>query len=144
VKPSIESVRRRQVIIAGAASVAAPGFVIAADRAMRDDAQYRRPLEGYTAFRGDKLVVSGRVIDSASRAIAGARIETDGAVPTRTDADGRFMLIVSAPATGTRHALDIRVMHPKRAARTAHIDSRALAQRDEHGTRRTTLEVALT
>ena len=144
VKPGIESVRRRQVIIAGVASVATPGFALAAHRAMRDNTHDVTALEGHAALRGDKLVVSGRVIDAASRAIAGAIVETDGAAQTKTDADGRFMLIVSAPAMGTRHALDIRVTHPKRPARTAHVDSRALAHRDEHGTRRATLEVALT
>jgi hypothetical protein len=143
VRPSIKSVRRRQVIIAGAASLAVPGFVLAADRAVRGYAEDTRALEGYTAARGDRLVVSGRVIDAASHAIAGATVETDGAAPTKTDADGRFMLVVSPPAMGTRHAVDVRVTHPRRAARTAHIDSRALAQRDERGTRRATLEVAL-
>ena len=143
-KPGIESIRRRQVIITGVASVAAPGFVLAADRAVRINSHDVTALEGHTALRGDKLVVSGRVIDAASRAIAGATVETDGAAQTKTDADGRFMLIVSAPVLGTRHAVDIRVTHPKRPARTAHIDSRALTHRDEHGTRRATLEVALT
>ena len=90
-KPNIKSVRRRQVIVAGIVSVAAPGFVLAADRAMRENAQEPRPLEGYTALRGDKLVVSGRVIDSASRAIAGATVETDGGIQTKSDADGRFV-----------------------------------------------------
>jgi ribosomal protein L10 len=144
VKASIKSVGRRQVIFAGVASVAAPGFVFAAARKMQENAHAFKPLEQYTAVRGDKLVVSGRVVDFASRAIAGATVEADGAIQTKSDADGRFMLIVSAPATGARHALDIRVTHPKRDARTAHIDSRALAHRDEHGTRRATLEVALT
>lgn len=143
-KASIKSVRRRQLIVAGVASVGAPGFVFAAAHTMQENAHALKPVEGYTAERGDQLVVSGRVIDSASLAIAGATVEADGAIQTKSDADGRFMLIVSARATGARHALDIRVTHPKRDARTAHIDSRALTQRDEHGTRRATLEVALT
>jgi protocatechuate 3,4-dioxygenase beta subunit len=68
------SLRRREVLIAGLATVAAPAAFAALPPAR------------------EKLILSGRLLGTDGKPLAGATIAADGARAT-TDADGRFMLL---------------------------------------------------
>jgi len=110
------SIKRRQLMIAGATGALAPagvfaaqcggGLVAAAENAFGADGA------------GQKLVLSGRVLGTACQPLAGAVIEAwhAGSVPvsTTTDADGRFVLVTVAPAAvrGVAPHLSYLITHP--------------------------------
>jgi hypothetical protein len=145
VKRAEISVRRRQIMIAGAVSAATPAGVLAAQGA--DPAELTQPAVLASFVRsGDKLIVSGRVVDAERNAIAGALVETShDAVTTTTDADGRFMLMTSAGRRGRSGTLVIRAPDPSSPARAASVPENARhdPQRDEHDVWRTTVAVVL-
>jgi len=147
----IQSPRRRQLMIAGLAGSAVPGSVLGA------------LLEGATADpargalrEGDRLIVSGRIVDAQEQPVTGALIEMlNGAaerkVWTSTDGDGRFVLTMSASAAQSQ--IDYRVTRPQRGAvtRSLHFapargferETAAFLQRDDAGTWRTTFGLTL-
>lgn len=83
---SVNSVRR-QVLLAGAVIAATPALPLLAA-----STQSSEPLQE------EQLVLSGRLTATNGTAISGAVVELEHTkVSTRTDADGRFMLISSLP-----------------------------------------------
>ena len=75
------SLRRRQVIIAGLGTVVAP----AAFHALPE--------------RREKLILSGRILGSDGKPLAGATVAAGGAY-TVTDADGRFLVVTTTRLYG--------------------------------------------
>lgn len=99
-KPDTISLRRRHLMMAGLAGVAAPFIAFAEERA-------GAPRVGHGVASEDmqKLVISGRVLGAADgKPLAGATVEawTDSGLPlcagVASDADGRFMFAASAPS----------------------------------------------
>jgi hypothetical protein len=148
------SLRRRQVMIAGLAAAAAPAPLFAQVCVPVAGAASRPPkvAELVAAIEGDKLIVSGRVMGSDCKPLAGALVEVWSASSERgtsvtTDADGRFMLTTAAATEG----LQLRVSHRGQTIQTqrrlmtegdtdgvtAHVE------RDESGVWRTTLGLVL-
>ena len=72
------SSQRRQVLIGGLVSIAAPRFSFAVETA-------------------ERLVLSGRIVGSDGRPHAGARFAI-GKGQVTTDADGRFLLVTDTQA----------------------------------------------
>ena len=73
-----------------------------------------QPVEGHAdavpAWAGERFVLSGRLTEPNGAAIARAVIgQTSTGMTTLSDADGRFMLITTAPA---RHHLDLQLTAP--------------------------------
>ncbi|HYR33326.1 MAG TPA: carboxypeptidase regulatory-like domain-containing protein [Burkholderiales bacterium] len=75
------SPRRREVIIAGLATVVAPAALAALPAAP------------------EKLILSGRVLGTHGRPLAGATVAA-GAARAVTDADGRFLLLTTTRMYG--------------------------------------------
>ena len=145
------SLRRRHLVIAGMAGVAAPLFAFAARQGELEPpalaALQRRTVAS--------LVVSGRVAGALDgRPLAAAVIETWPAGPNAapavatTDADGRFVLFTSAEvgSEGQPRALRYRVRYAGRELPAAQLDSSAARrgsatpwQRDDAGVWRTSL-----
>ncbi len=125
------SLRRRQLMIAGLASAAAPAFAAAV-------------LPGHGSVdrsalpTGDELLLSGRVVGPDGLPLPHATIElAHGDVRTMTDADGRFMVTTTAPRAGR---LDYRIVHGERRAWVRHSTlAGGSLQRDEAGVWRTTV-----
>ena len=122
------SIRRRQFLIAGAVSVAAPAASWAG--------------QGYKPFIDGPLVISGRVVDSTGRPLAGAcvRIDAGHAVSGTTDGDGRFVVSTDAARAS---AIRVRVSDAQQTFSTDFAPAREALQRDESGTWRTTVGLAL-
>ena len=147
----IQSPRRRQLMIAALAGSTVPGTV------------FGGLLEGATADpargalrEGDRLIVSGRIVDAHEQPVTDALIEmlsgaADRSVRTSTDGDGRFVLTMSASAAQSQ--IDYRVSRPQRGAviRSLHFapargferETVAFLQRDDAGTWRTTFGLTL-
>ncbi len=110
------SIKRRQIMMAGAAGVLAPAGVFAAQCGGGLVAASQNAFGANGA--GHKLVLSGRVLGSGCEPLAGAVIEAWHAdatpVRTTTDADGRFVLVTLAPAAALGQAphLSYLVTHP--------------------------------
>jgi hypothetical protein len=105
-------------MIAGLAGVATPASVFAAECAGALDAA---PVAVLVFKRGDKLIISGRVIDATCNPIAGAQVDLgEEGVSARTDADGRFMLVANARAGTRPTARRVRITHPAYAAHETH------------------------
>jgi len=90
------SPRRRQVIIAGLGTAIAP----AAFAALPD-------IEA-----PQKLLLSGRVLDAAGKPLSSATVAA-GRARTATDADGRFVLVTTAPP---HYRVNYRVSYRGRSA----------------------------
>ena len=119
------SLQRRRLLIAG---VATPATALAGTGAL---AAPVGPLPG------DRLVVSGRVLDAGGKPLAGALVEAWHASAT-TDADGRFVLVGQMPGSGPS---EYRVTHGTRSLALRALP--AQLQRDEGGTWRSALGIAL-
>ena len=120
------SQRRRHLMIASVAGAVTPAAVFAGAGA----GQEMLTVAG-------RLVVSGRVVDAESKAVAGALVEVARGMNTTTDGDGRFVL---ALPDRRRHAPSVRVSHAGHESRVVpltHFD------RDDAGTLRTTLGLNL-
>ena len=122
------SLRRRQIMLAGAVGIAAPSSVFALPA-----------ISGL--LPGETLLVSGRLVDPGGRPIAGAWVaDAAGSSRTHTDGDGRFML--STELSGAQTYVEYGSSDPRSSARRARVDYRAAParfQRDEHGVWRTTV-----
>jgi hypothetical protein len=125
------SPRRRQVMLAGAAGIAAPSGVFAL-----------APVSGF--LPDETLLVSGRIIDGNGKPIAGAWVAGIRAnasdTPARTDGDGRFMLETRVSGAGAYIEYGMADLHsgPSSRVRVSYREAPARFQRDEHGTWRTT------
>ena len=125
------SLRRRQLMLAGAAGIAAPSGVFA--------------LPAISGFLpGETLLVSGRIVDEAGKPIAGAWVAGAGGSPsetaasTRTDGDGRFML--KTEVSGAEGYVEYGTTDRRSAkrVRVAYREAPTRFQRDEQGVWRTT------
>jgi hypothetical protein len=135
VKTDNLSLRRRHLIIAGLAGIAAPAGIFAASDNTNGAESTARPL-----------IVSGRLMDSDGKPVAGALVAA-AHVSTTTDADGRF---VFATVTNTLRndgpqSLACRVSHPVHGSRDHKINlGRASIQRDDAGAWRAAVGLHLT
>ena len=137
---SIDSIRRRQIVIAGLAAAATPASLLAAQRTTGTGAFESTTVIGLTMTSGDRLVLSGRVVDAAGKPIAGAGVTAwREAASAITDADGRFMLVANPVVGDASSGIDMRVNGHSISA-----NDRVFVGRDEAGSWRGTLEVALT
>ena len=124
------STRRRQVMAATLASIAAP-VVLAAT--------------GASAETGEPpMIVSGRILGADLGPLAGATIEArdpekSSIVTVITDADGRFF--VALPRA--RRGLDYRISHPALGTLPSRQQELTHVQRDEAGVWRASLGIAL-
>lgn len=133
-----ESPRRRHLMLAGAAGLAASSGVFALP-------SFAEPVPGET------LLVSGRIVDAEGKPLADAWVEGPGAnrseriARTRTDADGRFMLTTSVSQADSY--VDYRVSHVHGFARErvplAYREAPTRFQRDEQGVWRTTFALTV-
>lgn len=148
------SVRRRHLMFAGVAAAAAPGALFASECVPAAASMLRPPTVAQllTEMTGDKLIVSGRVIGSDCRGIAGALVEIWSAGSSRgtsgsTDGEGRFLITSVAPSHGKVH---IRVSYNGQTLVTqrelsgepASGDDVIYATRDESNTWHTTMGLA--
>ena len=164
------SLRRRQLMIAGIAAVAAPAAAFSGI----SDARAIASLGARLGEADGKLIVSGRVLCPDGKPLSGATVEawhargtandtvahrersdTLSTTPTTTDADGRFMLTLSASAanSGRPARIEYTVSHPQHAmlmsklhfgrSRGTADDPVARLQRDDAGVWRTTFGVTL-
>ena len=109
------SLRRRHLMIAGLAGVAAPAIGFAA----RSGGAPEGTIVARHVAGEQKLVVSGRILRSDGTPLAGGRVEIQRAgtagesIVAGTDADGRFMFTTTAyaEATGRLRHLDCRISH---------------------------------
>lgn len=122
------SLRRRHLVIAGIAGAAVPVVVRASPAETEALADAR--------VAGD-LVVSGRVVDGAGRALPDALVAAAPGVSTMTDGDGRFLLRMHVPR---RRRVEVRVSHAAHPARTARLRQ---FERDETGILRTTVGLSV-
>lgn len=104
------SFRRRHLTIAGLAAAVVPGLVSASECVPSAAGLLRPPTVAQlsTKMAGGKLIVSGRVVGSDCRGLAGALVEIWSTASTRgisgsTDGDGRFLITAIAPTHGKVH-----------------------------------------
>ncbi len=123
------SIKRRQLLVAGAAGVLAPAGALAARCGGGIvSATQNEPGAFGLDGAGQKLVLSGRVLGTDCQPLAGAIVEAwhAGAAPVRTttDADGRFVLVTVAPAAaqGDVPHLSYLVTHPAHDLRVHRLD----------------------
>ena len=129
------SLRRRHLMIAGLAGLAAPAGVFAALDA-----------EGGLESAVRPLVVSGRVVDHAGKPLAGATVAAASRVNTTTDADGRFVFttVAGTARDGLPRSLACRVSHPAHRTLENRMEfGRASLQRDEAGAWRAAVRLHL-
>ena len=128
------SLRRRHLMIAGLAGLAAPAGVFAVATTHGEVEIAMRPL-----------VVSGRVVDAAGKPLAGAVVAASR-VNTITDADGRFVFttVAGTVRNGLPQSLACRVSHPGHRTLENRIEfGRASIQRDEAGAWRAAVRLHL-
>jgi hypothetical protein len=131
VKTNAISLRRRQLMILGVGTAAIPGALLAGECTSP-----ARGVSGLTAgAEGEKLILSGRVVDADCRPLTNARVELAGSGVATTDADGRFMIDSRVPAEG---AVRLRVSRGGRTI-TRVPGPGARFERDEARVWRTTL-----
>ena len=137
-KPSTISLRRRQLMIAGAAAGPATALASQAGDAL---------IAGLSAGTAHgKLVVSGRILGRDGEALRGANLELVNAraeeAAVTTDADGRFLFTTAAASR-----VDYRIVHRGEATpiRRLHFGGEHVARldRDAKGTWRTTFALTL-
>lgn len=157
--PDTISLRRRQLMVAGAAApmAALAAYCMGAPLGVPAIAE---PGAG-GGGAGTKLIISGRVLRQDGKPLAGAVVETwraDGEVgqaSATTDADGRFMFTAIAPAVTSAYprVMHYRVSHAGHETLVSQLhfaqepgvpgDRIAQLQRDEAGTWRATFGVVL-
>lgn len=116
------SLRRRYLMIAGVAGIAAPAGLLAAGARAPD------------TYKVEPLIVSGRIVDPAGKPLANAVLEVADA-STTTDGDGRFMVrTIARIARDCPESMQCRITHSaQRAAKTLEFVRRRVV-RDETGT----------
>ena len=103
------SLRRRHLLIAGAAAAAAPGALLANQCVALPGGTGRPTVADIaTGMAGEKLIVSGRVVGADCKPLAAALVElwsvdSEIAATASTDGDGRFMVTSSGPVRGDVH-----------------------------------------
>lgn len=104
------SIRRRHLMVAGLAALATPGVLLARECVPVATGMLRPPTVAQllTEMAGEKLIVSGRVVGSDCRGLAGALVEIWSTASARgtsgsTDGDGRFLITSMAPSHGKVH-----------------------------------------
>ncbi len=134
------SIKRRQLMIAGAAGALAPAGTLAARCGGGIvSATQNEPGAFGIDGAGQKLVLSGRVLGADCQPLSGAIVEAwhAGAAPVRTttDADGRFVLVTVAPAAGQGDVphLSYLVTHPAHDLRVHRLDFTRAANRGAEG-----------
>jgi protocatechuate 3,4-dioxygenase beta subunit len=136
-KPSTISLRRRQLMIAGAAAAPATALASQAGDAL---------MAGLAAGTAHgKLVVSGRILGRDGEALRGAKVELVNAraeeTAIMTDADGRFLFTTAAASR-----IDYRIVHSGQATPVRQLrfggEHIARLDRDHEGTWRTTFALA--
>ncbi|HKU71798.1 MAG TPA: carboxypeptidase-like regulatory domain-containing protein [Burkholderiales bacterium] len=137
-KPSTISLRRRQLMIAGAAAAPASALAGQAGDAL---------IAGLSAGTAHgKLVVSGRILDRDGQTLRGAKVELVNAraeeTTITTDADGRFLFTTAAASR-----IDYRIVHDGEATPVRQLrfggEHVARLDRDSEGTWRTTFGLTL-
>ena len=142
------SARRRQVLVGatiGVGALAAPAMVMATS-------------EPAVHFTGEKVVVSGRVVNAEGRALLGAQIEiwqadARGVRDERTlevvtaDADGRYFAVLMAEGARVQR-LHYRVSHQGYTAKVTQLHANAhqrsvTLMRDPQGATRAAFEITL-
>lgn len=127
------SLRRRQLLIAGAAAAPASALASPAGDAL---------IAGLSAGAGHgKLVVSGRILDRDGEALRGAKVELVDVraeeTAITTDADGRFLF-----TTDATNRIHYRIVHGGEATPVRRLrfggEHVACLDRDAEGTWRTT------
>jgi Carboxypeptidase regulatory-like domain len=137
------SLRRRHLIMAGLAGIATPAGVFAGQCG---GTQGVNAAAAELSAPGGALIVSGRVTGPDCKPLAGAAVEAWQAgdaglrAHATTDADGRFMLTTTASAG---NAVSYRVTHPEHRAFATRHSAGTQPQRDETGTWRTAVGLAL-
>lgn len=157
--PDTISLRRRQLIVAGAVApmAALAGYCMGAPLGVP---AVTEPGAG-GGGAGAKLIISGRILRRDGNPLAGAAVETwhadgkGGQASVITDADGRFMFTTLAPgaAPARLQPIHYRVSHEGYEALVSQLhfvsdpgvpsERIARLQRDEAGTWRATFGVTL-
>jgi protocatechuate 3,4-dioxygenase beta subunit len=155
-KSNTISLRRRNVMLAGVSGIAGAAAPAGAFAALCSADAAVATSTGAAAFRGgDKLIVSGRIVDAGCKPVAHATIEAWHADVHRTsvttDGDGRFMFTTTTPAR-QRH-IDYRVSHKDLGTRVKQLhlarerglsdDAIATPQRDDAGVWRATFGLTI-
>jgi hypothetical protein len=128
------SLRRRYLMIAGLAGIAAPAGVFGASHS-----------NGGMEIAVRPLVVSGRVVGPDGKPLVGAIVEALR-VNTTTDADGRFVFttVAGTARDGCPQSLACRVSHPAHRTLQNRIEfQHASIQRDEAGAWRAAVRLHL-
>jgi protocatechuate 3,4-dioxygenase beta subunit len=139
------SIKRRQLMLAGAAVAVMPAGLLAAECGGGEVVAAEHPFSADGA--GQTLVLSGRILGFGCQPLAGAVIEVwqDDATRVRatTDGDGRFVLTTVVPAGGRAPHLSYYVTHPLHDLRARELyftrepdhaaESVAQLERDEAG-----------
>jgi hypothetical protein len=129
------SLRRRQLMLAGTATIAAPTGMFAFPASA-------------LSIGAETLLVSGRIVDEQGKPLAGALVEmTSPSYAATTDGDGRFMVTTRVGASA--EYVDYRVtrasgrpVHQRLPVRYRSGDANAFS-RDEQGIWRTTFALTL-
>ena len=137
------SLRRRYLIMAGLAGIATPAGVFAGQCGGTLGVN---AAAAELSAPGGALIVSGRVTGPDCKPLAGAAVEawqagdTTLRAPAITDGDGRFMFTTTARAG---NPFKYRVTHPQHLALATRQDKATQLQRDETGTWRAAVGLAL-
>lgn len=159
-KINVISRRRRHLMIAGVAGIAAPVSLFAGTRGGNPPDALFAELSAIPHARANRLVVSGRILGTNRKPLADATVEVwhsdangDRASVT-TDADGRFFTAIAPVGQpGRPQHIQYRVHHNGRDTPVKQLhfarqpgipaDQVAPLQRDDTGTWRTTFGVTL-
>jgi len=150
-KPNTFSPGRRQVILAGFASFAAPAAALCA-APLGGDPHLAAPLGGDprpdTIQAPGKLVLSGRIVHPDGKPLAGATVEVlhaarDGGGSVATDGDGRFVIVTTTPAGRPELLLPERLRYRVSYNGYAAEGQLSKRQRDADGTWRTSFGLTL-
>ena len=159
-RPDTISLRRRHLMIAGLAGVAAPASLYAGQWSGRPGATLDAGLSASASAGAEQMIVSGRILSRDHKPLAGATVEmwrvdaTDSRTSVVTDADGRFFTtIATAPYSGRLSHIHYRVSykgHETPATPLYFVRERGVSddrvahlQRDDAGTLRASFSATL-
>jgi protocatechuate 3,4-dioxygenase beta subunit len=117
-RPNTISLRRRHLMIAGLAGVAAPASLYAGQWSGKPGAALDGGLAASASAGVERMIISGRILGMDRKPLAGAAVEMWRADAVRartsvtTDADGRFFTTIApAPYSGRLSHINYRVSH---------------------------------
>lgn len=159
-KINVISLRRRHLMIAGVAGVAAPVTLFAGPRGGNPSDALVAELSASASSGAEKLVLSGRILGANRKPLADATVEVWQAdangehASVITDADGRFFTTIAPVGqSGRPQHIRYRVSHNGRETLVKQLhfarepgipaDQVAQLQRDDTGIWRTTFGVTL-